>query len=77
MNGKVGIFIGIIGMVIGGWLLYSVIKNKLPSELQSGWLPKDYAGRESLERFLGIIVGAGFVIVGFLMFISSLLQLFS
>jgi hypothetical protein len=74
MNGTIGIFAGIIGMAIGGWLFFAAVKNNLPSSLQSWWLPKDFAGRESLERLLSGIVGAGFVIVGLLMFISSLLR---
>jgi len=77
MNGTVSLFIGIFGIAIGGWHFYSAIRNKLPSSLQSWWLPKDYAGRESIERLLGVIVGAGFVIVGLLMFISSILRLLS
>lgn len=77
MDETIGVFGGIIGIAVGVWLLASSIKNSLPESMRIRWLPKDLAGRENIERLLGIIVGAGFIIIGFLMFILNLSRLFS
>jgi hypothetical protein len=76
MNIAVGIFIGILMLSLGAWTLDRAIKNSLPSLLRFWWLPRDYAGRESLERLSALIVGAVFVIAGLVMFLLNLMQLF-